>query len=350
MSSAEQRLSDTGSAVRPMAGRAADQPFFICGVPRSGTSLLSRMLDRHSRLAIPFETGLFRDFLPLVGLYGDLSERPNQARLVDDILSHTNVKDFEPRLDRDAVVAAIKRPDFGGVFDAILTCWATAQGKPRWGEKTPQNAYRWTEIEGYFPTAKVIFIVRDGRDVALSITQARFGQATIFAAARRWAADLQQMERVRGQVPEDRFLRIRYEDLLARPESALTEVCAFLGESFEPEMLSFHDNQTTYASDPINAANLRKPLLRDNVGKWRTVWQARDVRIFESIAGDALVRYGYSRELDEAKLSAWEKFYFGLVDARLRKLIRAVKNRHSQIYYLKIYVLRLRLMLRRRFR
>ena len=63
----------------------SNAPFFIFGCGRSGTSLLSRMLNQHSRLAVPYESHLFNTFPPLLKYYGDLYSLPNRKRLVDDI-------------------------------------------------------------------------------------------------------------------------------------------------------------------------------------------------------------------------------------------------------------------------
>ena len=58
------------------------QPFFILGAPRSGTSLLSRMLDSHPAIAVPDETKIFDTFLPLLPAYGELREPAHLLSLI----------------------------------------------------------------------------------------------------------------------------------------------------------------------------------------------------------------------------------------------------------------------------
>jgi hypothetical protein len=149
-------------------------PFFIFSCGRSGSSLLSRMLNSHDRLAVPYESHLFNTFYPWLIYYGDLKNKKNQVRMVDDILSTDVLHDFSPRLESRQVIDSIERNDFGGVVEAVLSCWARTQQKPRWGEKTPKHINFWRQILRYFPDAKFIHIVRDGRDTALSWIRARF--------------------------------------------------------------------------------------------------------------------------------------------------------------------------------
>lgn len=167
-----------------------DPPFFIFGCGRSGTSLLSRMLNEHPRLAVPNESHLFDTFGPLRRWYGDLREVENRARLAADMLPAVAARRWSPPLRSDQVLAAVRACDpvrdghLGGVVDAVLRSWAQSQGKSRWGEKTPGHLFSWPEISGWLPHAQAIHIIRDGRDVALSWIRAPFGPKTVHSAAR----------------------------------------------------------------------------------------------------------------------------------------------------------------------
>jgi hypothetical protein len=169
------------------------RPIFIVGCGHSGTTLLTAMLDSHSRImAYPDETSAFsRD------------DWPAQA---------------------------------GRLLQLVRT--ARQRGIPRICEKTPNHVHRIGRILGLMPNARILFIVRDGRDVAHSILR-RYG--SLEAGAQRWMRDNRAgLRQAEGQ---DRVHMLRYEDLVADPATTLAAVCAFIGEAYEPAMLDFHNTK-----------------------------------------------------------------------------------------------------------
>ncbi|RMF59385.1 MAG: sulfotransferase [Calditrichaeota bacterium] len=335
-----------------LEGKAAlsDEPFFIFGCARSGTSLLSRMLNSHPKLAVPYESHLFNTFYPWLKYYGDLSVRANLERLVDDILRTDVMQDWTPPLDRGEILSSVRTPDFGGVMDAVMCSWASKQNKSRWGEKTPHHIYFWDQISTFFPKARIIHIVRDGRDVALSLLNARFGPKSIYAGARFWVAYLRQVERVKAQVDKRRIFELRYEELLAAPERLLSQVCEFLGEDYTPAMLEYHKTGTNYKTDKHNQENLKKPVLSDNKEKWRTRMTPDDLRVFEAVAGEMLLRYGYETALQNPQISASEVFYRRYVESLSKKGYALLRNRKGHRDALIRMGILARLVIRNKFR
>ena len=224
---------------------AEKPPFFIIGCPRSGTSLVSRVLDSHHRLGVPYESHIFNIFYPWFEDYGDLADPASRSRLIDDILATDVLGDWQPRPTREQVHAALREASFGGIFDAVLRAWIRATGKQRWGEKTPQHVFYWEAISRFFPEAQVIHIVRDGRDVALSWISARFGPKTVYGAAREWSRYLAAVERLKQTTAPERICEIRYEDLVTAPQAIAMRLCEFLDEDFDPNMLHFYKNDQT---------------------------------------------------------------------------------------------------------
>ncbi|MBE9169013.1 sulfotransferase [Pleurocapsales cyanobacterium LEGE 06147] len=338
-------IGETENQVGLNGSTPTNDPIFIFGSARSGTSLLSRIVGAHPRIAIPFESHLYNTFYPWLKFYGDLSLAKNRERLVDDILSTEVMQDWMPRPERQQILEAIECFDFHGVVAALMNTWTHAQGKQRWGEKTPWHVFYWSEILEAFPNAKIIHIVRDGRDAALSWQQARFGPKHMYLLARRWVHYLDVIEQVRTAVDSTAFFELRYEDLLANPETVARQICHFLGEEFSPEMLAFYTNDAPYPTDKQNQTNLTKPILATNTEKWRTEMTQRELRIFEAVAGDVLTRYRYPRQLDRAEVFQFESLWICYIEHPLRKLFAMLKNRKGHIdglRRLKIY-LRLRL-------
>ena len=318
-------------------------PFFIFGCPRSGTSLLTRMLDRHPRIAIPYESHLYNRVYPIVRR-AHLERAGVRTRLVAEILRSDYIREWDPPPSLSDTPAAIKRDDFHGIVDGLISAWAQKQGKARWGEKTPQHTLWWRTILDGFPDVQVIHLIRDGRDVALSYRAAHFGPKHVYHLAPRWIQYLAAAEAAQAALGETGFLAVRYEDLLERPEAELRRVCAFLGESFDPDLLAFHRTAAAYPTDERNEANLRKPILAGNVQKWRTEMTAREVRLFEALAGPQLERYGYVRSLRDARISTWEALSCRYLEHPPRRAMAMLNN--SQGRRLALQDLRFRLRMR----
>jgi hypothetical protein len=270
-------------------------PFFILGAPRSGTSLLSRMLDSHPAIAVPDETKIFETFLPLLPLYGDLREPRRLRRLVEDILGWRWMRRLPGLPAADAVVERVARPDLGAVFAAVLDSWSQGQGKAHWGEKTPSNLYYWADIHAAFPHATVVHVLRDGRDVAISQIRAPFGPKTMVSAAERWNFFVAGVRALGQRLGPERYREIRYEDLLASPRETIETILTLVGEPFDPAVLRFHQRQRPVGTDPINDRNIQRPLQVTNSGKWGREISPRDLEIFEAIAGPTLDACGYPR-------------------------------------------------------
>ena len=129
------------------------------------------------------------------------------------------MNDWEPKLDSDTILNNLSDFSFAGVFDSIMSTWTIKNGKKRWGEKTPHHIYYWDEIAKIWPDAKIIHIYRDGRDVALSLLNARFGPKTVYANAKYWKKYLDQVNKVKNKVSKDTYFEISYENLLDNAEN-----------------------------------------------------------------------------------------------------------------------------------
>ncbi len=289
-----------------MAATAVYPAPFIVGASRSGSTMLRLMLDRHPLLGIPPETH-FLTSLPAV--WRGAADPP--AAAFEAIVNHERWPDFE--LDADAFRARLIESSactLTEVLRVFYMLYASRHGKSRWGEKTPQYVLRMPQIAQLLPEARFVHIVRDGRDVALSVLSLWFGPTSIEEAASWW------VERVRaGQRdgPTVDYLEVRYERLVEQPVEELRRVCAFVEIDFQAEMLSYHagalermremkdtpTSHTTVTSSDRAAmrarlrARLSEPPDTTSVGRWRTEMSADQRRRFTAIAGDLLEELGY---------------------------------------------------------
>jgi len=286
------------------------RPIFLLGNPRSGTSLLSRMLNCHRRICVPYEAHIYNVFWPFRDRYEPLTDPARRRHLVEDVLAMRVFRDWSDPPSVSRVMDRVDRPDFHGVFSAVLGAWADGQGKPRWGEKTPQNGPFWRAILEGFPEAQFVHMVRDGRDCAMSWISARFGPKLVYPAAESWARYVDEMRELERTAGPGRFHQLKYEDLIGDPEGELRNLCAYLGEKFDPAMLAYHSQTDNYMTDLRNRANLKQPVMASNAGKWRTKMSDVDQRIFEAVAGDQLARHGYPVSNPDASVSRWECFRY----------------------------------------
>lgn len=312
--------------------KGMESPIFFVGTPRSGTSLISRMFGSHPDIAVPFESFLYKGFLPWLRYYGDLNQRRNRERLLRDMLS-VRLRAWIPRVDEQAAWQQIEsngRFDFSGVIAGIMESWCSAQGKRRWGEKTPQHIFFADEILAGFPHAQFIHIVRDGRDVAVSWRNVKFGPEHAYPSAVRWSEVLEAGRLLKERLEPEQYLEVRYEDLIQDTESTIRLVCDYLGERYSPDMLRFYRTNKRYPTDSINNANLAKPIMAGNTGKWQRGLSLREIRIFEAVAGDKLDQYGYQRAFKNPQLSNMERAFCKYIEHPLRKIVPMIKNRDSQ--------------------
>jgi hypothetical protein len=188
------------------------------------------------------------------------------------------------------------------------------------------------------PNVPVLHIVRDGRDVALSLIDAQFGPKTVYAAAKRWRQYLRAIAAIKGSLPKRQLHEIRYEDLLRRPEEVLRGVCEFLGESYSPQLLEFHKDATAYNAYGAEHRNLRNPLMPQNVARWRREMSPAEVGVFESVAARKLVDYGYVLTTPAAPLSELERYYLGIagLPAKALALLRNRVGHAEELHLMKV--------------
>jgi hypothetical protein len=278
----------------------AKPPFFIIGCPRSGTTLLQVLIDSHPALAIPPESFLFDRFGPLLGTYGDLSDPGRLLRLAADLLADERIRDWNLAASPRELAEKAADPSAAGLIDALFSLYAARHGKSRWGDKTPQHGLRLPELLAVFPKAKIIHLVRDGRDVAESTARIAIGPCSILAIARRWKTYMAAAEAARAGLPPDQFLELRFEDLVRDPPAARRRIMAFIGEDDalcppldqDLPQTGTRERSLAYA----HHASLKKAISAGKIGVYKTAFTPRQVELFESVAGDWLTRHGYARD------------------------------------------------------
>jgi Sulfotransferase family len=270
-------------------------PFFVLGAARSGTTMLRLMLNRHSRLTIPFESHF------LVHIFAELpSDRPlklNEAdRMADLVVGEKNFQTWhlDPTSVRQKMRQLAPAP-LAVLVDALYRMEVADSGKPRWGDKTPHYYKIWRNLTRLFPTSKLIHIIRDGRDVVRSLEQVAWHGPTNVDRARYWQERVELALAAARELGSERNLIVRYEELVLETRSTLAAICDFLGESFEPEMPLFFEDASKHICDidgDVHGKLGRQPQPED-VGRWRHEMSVEDQIRFEAVAGAGLRSMSY---------------------------------------------------------
>jgi len=229
-------------------------PVFVVGVARSGTTLLASMLSTHSRLDCGPESRFF-------ARYRHLSPA-QQRRTLDSALwpgpatdfiaslrnqGHPIVELFGLPIDDIRAWLAGRPPSLATMLESLTVLHAEGAGKPRWVEKTPRHLLMTDTIRSLWPEAAIVRIVRDPRDVALSLAGMPFAKDSVVGNLVRVDHD-DRASRERIQA-DPRAMTLRYEDLVTEPERELRRVCQFVGEPYEPAMLDARETASKVAAD-----------------------------------------------------------------------------------------------------
>jgi Sulfotransferase family len=276
---------------------AGERPIFLIGAPRSGTTLLRYVLSSHPRIHIPPES----NFIPrLLGKRSSRTlTRAEAVELVETVLTYRSFfKDWRgERPDPAALVTGLSEPTPSAIVDAIFSEYARQYGAGRWGDKSPIYTMHVGVLARAFPRAQFIHIIRDGRDVALSMQEtyrgARFFYIDVYYAAMSWKKRVLSALGAGARLGPSRYFQLRYEDLTSNPEMVIRSLCRYLGESYEPAMT--HPSREAvrhHHSRGIHAAT-RRPLTTSRSRRWRTEMPVEDQRLVHAVAGDLLAELGY---------------------------------------------------------
>ena len=163
---------------------------------------------------------------------------PKLRGCFERIWEHPRVRGWGLPQEPPQVPAGLSHADaYRFAVEAPFRAYASLAGKSRWGDKTPAYLHHVNELLAIWPDARFIVLVRDGRDVALSIVGLPFGPNNVWAAARCWAAGIRRGQETERRHP-DQVLTLRYEDLASEPRREVERICAFLGLAFDEEMLA----------------------------------------------------------------------------------------------------------------
>lgn len=281
-------------------------PLFLVGMPRSGTKMLRGMLEQNPRIRFsPIESEFFPYWVAEWRRIGPTNTTETFDRFykqcqklpffiqnaergieIENEEWRSRCKSFEPRDIFEALIRTVL--NLSNCDNACI-----------WGDKSPSYIRHVPLLFDQFPNARIIHIIRDVRDCVSSINEA-WGKSRL-RAAQRWQDDVTKCHND-GQRFSEKFLEVRYEDILANPRSLLTNICAFVGVDFNEQML-----KPGTSIEPKMKAKGIDSVLASNVGNYRSNMSPRLIRKIEKIACPSLRRIGYSCSYlgPHARLNRW---------------------------------------------
>jgi hypothetical protein len=291
------RPFDATLALSETLKKRMKQPVFIVGAPRSGTTLLYHMLLSAGGFAIYLtESKVFDLVFPQ---FGNLSDQKNRRKALDlwlqsklFTLSGLDRTDIESRI--------LDECRNGGEFlTIVMEEIARKQGLDRWAENTPEHILYLTAIKKEIPDALVIHMIRDGRDVALSLQKKGWvrpfpwdKRRGALVAGLYWEWLLDKGRKYQKTLGKD-YREVRYEQLVSHPEETLAQIARFIDHDLDYQKIqrvgigSVSEPNTSFKGEPRSGTF-------DPVGRWRKEFPPGELAALEELIGRTLQKLGYS--------------------------------------------------------
>jgi Sulfotransferase family len=269
-------------------------PVFVLGCPRSGTTLLYHMLLSAGGFAVyRAETHVFD---VLARRFGELASLSDRKRLMEVWLQTENFRrsgltavEFKTRV--------LGECRSGGDFLRLLMeSIARQQGVPRWAECTPEHLLYQREIRESIPDALIIHVIRDGRDVAMSLAKQGWirpfpwdADAGLMASGMYWSWIVHRGRQL-GRTVGPGYAEVRFEDLTLQPRETLAGIGTFIGQELDYDKILKVGIGSV--SEPNTSFGDRNEGFSP-VGRWQTL--APDhLGVLQSVLGDRLGELGYA--------------------------------------------------------
>jgi hypothetical protein len=293
---------------------------FVVGYMHSGTTLVRDILGNHPALYMArTETKFFMHLGLIRRAWGDLDAPGTDdafRAFCEELLDRgfpTYVRPSKGRggttdLGRSSSTASPLRR-YGGVLREVLDGRARAASAQGWVEKTPTHIYNADEIRAAIPDATFVEIVRDPRDVLASkktrketVGDARYGQPEdqpvrkLIRAydplldALSWKSAIRAGDAARTD-PAGRWLRLRYEDLVAEPVAVTTSLCGFLDLPFREDLLEVHRGVPAEADEFTRETT---GVVGTSQGRWRTVLRPAELEVIQRVCRPEMAELGYA--------------------------------------------------------
>jgi hypothetical protein len=247
-----QQWSDAQSQIEPLAGGLA----LLTGHPRSGTTLLEQVLDSHPNAISADELQIIPELV-----YVPIVRNAGGSRSVPDALDQATCEDLN-----------LFRRTYWGAMESTLR---EKIGNRLLLDKNPEMTMLLPLVARVFPEMKILFALRDPRDVVVSCFMQRLPlnavsvhYLTLEETAKKYAATMRAWLRIRPML-RNPWIEVRYEDTVGDLERQARAVLEFLGLPWDDAVLEYHRRaQKKHVHSPTYEA-VTKPVYTSSIQRWR---------------------------------------------------------------------------------
>lgn len=270
--------------IRNKFAQLAAEPIFIIGSARSGTTWVHDIFKAHPEVATLFETWLFTKQDGIGSLFSSAhwpAKYSGLGRLLEREQLLLQVRSFCETIMSSAILDAHR----------FLV------------EKSPSHAFSLDLINEIFPKSRFIHVVRDGRDVAVSVQAAArswvphwkmtFGKS-LMASAKAWHDSVKRVKNHAGVIGGERFLEVRYEKLHEDPMHTYRTMFDFCDIPYDENLLRRIYEKTDFSKNYKPGED--KFRRGGRVGDWKREYSMKDAIIFQAVAGSMLITLGYEND------------------------------------------------------
>ncbi|MDH3678738.1 MAG: sulfotransferase [Acidimicrobiia bacterium] len=294
-------------------------PIFVAGLERSGTSLAYAMLASHPRIAMTRRTNLWTHFY---NQYGDLADLDNFERCVAMMMRYKRIVKLQPDADRLRRDFLAGDRTYARLFSLVEEHYAERVGKPRWGDKSLNTENFAEPILNAYEGARILHMIRDPRDrFASSVTRWEKRRGGVGAGTAEWLASVHRAEEFQARFPAS-YMIVRYEDLVTDPEETVSTICGFIGEDYDPAMLtmggapSLTEKGFNSSYGPVEGIQISTA----SIGRFRSILPPSQVAFVQLVANEEMARHGYPSEPTELDGIAKYAYRTGRVPLELARM------------------------------
>lgn len=311
-------------------------PVFVLGSPRSGTTLLYDMLLSSGGFAVYLaESNVFNVLGPR---FGDFGSRETRKRVLDAWLNSKLFRatglssaEIEKRILEDC-------HSTGDFLRIVMDGMVRSQGMQRWAENSPEGLLHLPAIKRQIPDALILHIIRDGRDVAMSLGKVKYvrplpweERQSLLGAGAYWEWMVEHGRRF-GKLFANDYLEIHFEGLISSPQQTLNQIGCFLDHDLDYERIrrvgygSVSKPNTSFRAESPDAGH-------SPVGRWKNGFTPQQLEKFERMVGATLRKLGYETSVADRHmdlgLSMTRQFYRRFFNAKQvfkrNSFIRAIR-------------------------
>ncbi len=289
----------------------SDDPVFVAGLERTGTSLMYALLASHPAISMTRRTNFWLYF---ADQYGDLSEDANLDACLERLGSYKRIVVLEVDIQRLRAEFVVGPRTYGRLFAVMQEQIATRRGKRRWGDKS-LNIERYVDrLMAEYPRARVLHMVRDPRDRLASVLT-RWGnrRAGVSAGTARWIWSARLARSNLDRYPAG-YRVVHYETLVREPEAELRRICSFIGEDFDATMLTMEGAASFRDAGSNSSYDTRRPgeISATSIRKFEKTLSPRQIALVQTAARQEMADHRYPPA--PVHLSTGERLRLQLVD------------------------------------